>query len=104
MDFLGNAASSPCFIPSRVLIQKALRQGAFKFCNSSQLVGRTTEEGEERQERESHRCQQQGHLDDAGHASVFNARAEQVLADVIANLVVNGVVGRLCVGAKKIHN
>ena len=94
VNFLGNAASSPCFIPSRVLIQKALRQGAFKFCNSSQLVGRTTEEGKERQERESHRCQQQGHLDDAAHALVVNSGVrQQHLTEMFYSQVVQIVIG-----------
>ena len=44
-------------------------------------MGRTTEELEERQQGKTHGPKQQGHLDNAGHALLFNScvRQQQIL-------------------------
>ena len=57
-----------------------------------------------RQQREAHGDNQQGHLDNAGHRLVFNAWANQVFLDVIADLIVDRRVSALGVCAQKIHN
>ena len=57
-----------------------------------------------RQQREAHGENQQGHLDDAGQGLVFNAWANQVFLDVVADLIVDGCVSALGVCAQKIHN